>query len=604
MPKPFVPDYQRKTIPLVPMIAISCVSFLDNFCYSLVNPIIPYMTLEYLPDVPATQIGFYSGWITAAYSLGGIPGNFFWGWFADRYGRRLSISCSIIGVIITINIFGLAQDFWTAFIGRTLWGFLNGNLGIAKTYISEICNDYTQTLGFSIFQTVGGISSTVGPTLGGYLSKPEENFPGLAKQFPILRDYRYYIPCFAACVICLAILIIVLFFLPETLSKEDVKKNIALMRRSEEGMKHLKEKRARDPHYIPTEDERIQEILMEGSYPRLLTNRQVFMACLLYGMLSLVQGGHDALYPVWMINPVEAKGFDWTQSEVGMLYSMLGPIQMVSGPVLNSVVARLLTYKEMWLISGWLYMATIVITPIGVLTLSMPQWVQWCVTYVIYALSYVARILQFTASIVMISNVAYPDFRGKVNGIGQVFASTGRFIGPTIATNVYAWSVKGNYPFPFHFGFVFYLLALLQIAQTYLVYLIGDDANHSMPSIRRFVAQEYKQRGLELDTVKAAEPKESGMAKEPVVAAGEKSVVVVPANNEGGENAVVVATDNEGNGEIAVIESNSENIVIETNGENVEAANTENMVVATNSENNTTPNTENKEASPVQPSTA
>lgn len=51
MPKPFVPDYQRKTIPLVPMIAISCVSFLDNFCYSLVNPIIPYMTLEYLPDV-------------------------------------------------------------------------------------------------------------------------------------------------------------------------------------------------------------------------------------------------------------------------------------------------------------------------------------------------------------------------------------------------------------------------------------------------------------------------------------------------------------------------------------------------------------------------
>ena len=28
----------------------------------------------------------------------------------------------------------------------------------------------------------------------------------------------------------------------------------------------------------------------------------------------------------------------------------------------------------------------------------------------------------------MISNVAYPDFRGKVNGIGQVFASTGRFI--------------------------------------------------------------------------------------------------------------------------------------------------------------------------------
>ena len=131
------------------------------------------------------------------------------------------------------------------------------------------------------------------------------------------------------------------------------------------------------------------------------------------------------------------------------------------------------------------------------------------------------------------------------------------------------------------------MLALLQIAQTYLVYLIGDDANHSMPSIRRFVAQEYKQRGLELDTVKAAEPKEPDMAKEPVVAAGEKSVVVVAANNEGGENAVVVATDNEGSGENVVIETNGENVVIESSGDNTMAA-----------------TTENKEASPVQPSSA
>ena len=169
MPKPFVPDYERKTIPLVPMIAISFVSFLDNFCYTLVNPNIPYMCKIYFPNVSFTWInkkqlddsdlGFYSGWITSAYSLGGIPGNFFWGWFADRYGRRLSISCSIIGVIIFINIFGLADNFWLAFFSRAMWGFLNGNLGIAKTYISEICNDYTQTLGFSLFQTVGGLST-------------------------------------------------------------------------------------------------------------------------------------------------------------------------------------------------------------------------------------------------------------------------------------------------------------------------------------------------------------------------------------------------------------------------------------------------------------
>ena len=29
---------------------------------------------------------------------------------------------------------------------------------------------------------------TVGPTIGGYLSKPEENIPSLTKSFPILRE--------------------------------------------------------------------------------------------------------------------------------------------------------------------------------------------------------------------------------------------------------------------------------------------------------------------------------------------------------------------------------------------------------------------------------
>ena len=62
-------------------------------------------------------------------------------------------------MMISINIFGLATDYSTAIFGRALWGFLNGNLGIAKTYISEICNDYTQTTGFAIFQTVGGIAT-------------------------------------------------------------------------------------------------------------------------------------------------------------------------------------------------------------------------------------------------------------------------------------------------------------------------------------------------------------------------------------------------------------------------------------------------------------
>ena len=51
MAAPFQADFELMTIPTVPMIAISFVSFLDNFCYSLVNPIIPYMCKVYFPHV-------------------------------------------------------------------------------------------------------------------------------------------------------------------------------------------------------------------------------------------------------------------------------------------------------------------------------------------------------------------------------------------------------------------------------------------------------------------------------------------------------------------------------------------------------------------------
>ena len=135
----------------------------------------------------------------------------------------------------------------------------------------------------------------------------------------------------------------VLFCLPETLSKEDVRKNEELLKRSrvgvkdliesQEGMARLKEKRERDPNYRPTEEERIQEILMRGSYAKLVADKRILLSVVLYGLLSLVQGGQDALYPVWMINPAENKGFGWSQTEVGLLYSWLGPVQMLAGHI-------------------------------------------------------------------------------------------------------------------------------------------------------------------------------------------------------------------------------------------------------------------------------
>ena len=63
--------------------------------------------------------------------------------------------------MILAVVFGLAPNFYIALVIRTLWGFTNGNLGVLKTYVSEVCSEDMQSLGFSIIVTMGGIAKSV-----------------------------------------------------------------------------------------------------------------------------------------------------------------------------------------------------------------------------------------------------------------------------------------------------------------------------------------------------------------------------------------------------------------------------------------------------------
>ncbi len=63
--------------------------------------------------------------------------------------------------MILAMVFGLAPNFSIALVIRTLWGFTNGNIGVIKTYVSEVCSEDMQSLGFSIIVTMGGIAKLI-----------------------------------------------------------------------------------------------------------------------------------------------------------------------------------------------------------------------------------------------------------------------------------------------------------------------------------------------------------------------------------------------------------------------------------------------------------
>lgn len=127
----------------------------------MIFPFLPFMIHDFFPFLDKTELGMYNigvlciesvitffflstylghkaGYLASAYFIGNFIGSFAWGWISDRVGRRPVL---LFGVAVTIScelLFGFSQNFTWAIVARFLWGLLNGNIGVVKTYISEV----------------------------------------------------------------------------------------------------------------------------------------------------------------------------------------------------------------------------------------------------------------------------------------------------------------------------------------------------------------------------------------------------------------------------------------------------------------------------------
>lgn len=113
--------------------------------------------------------------------------------------------------------FGFSPTFYGAVFARFMWGLLNGNIGVTKTYLTEISDDTNSAKGMSLYGAIGGFGRTIGPIIGAFLSSPAKNYPKLF-QNTIFEKFPYALPCVIVAVNCLVILVIAIFNLPETLS--------------------------------------------------------------------------------------------------------------------------------------------------------------------------------------------------------------------------------------------------------------------------------------------------------------------------------------------------------------------------------------------------
>lgn len=190
--------------------------YVNGFSASMVLPFAPMMTAHFFPDLNNEQLGYEAGFLSSSYFMGAFFGSILWGWVSDAYGRRVALLCGICGTLLSVCLFGFSTSFAMANTARFMWGLLNGNIGVAKTYMSEICDDSTQARGMALIAAQGGLGRLTGPAAGGLLAEPARQYPALA-DIELLTVYPFVAPCLVGALLAAVSFVGAFAWLQETL---------------------------------------------------------------------------------------------------------------------------------------------------------------------------------------------------------------------------------------------------------------------------------------------------------------------------------------------------------------------------------------------------
>jgi MFS family permease len=111
---------------------IACTNFINSVAYLVTFPLVPFMVLSFFPPTPEhpglseTEIGYYSGMLEGSFHAGAFLGAFFWGWAADRFGRKPVLQWGLLGTAVSSVAFGFSSSLPQALATKFIWGMLNG----------------------------------------------------------------------------------------------------------------------------------------------------------------------------------------------------------------------------------------------------------------------------------------------------------------------------------------------------------------------------------------------------------------------------------------------------------------------------------------------
>eukprot|EP01041_Mallomonas_annulata_P003155 gene3155-6211_t len=180
-------------LPVWQVVTVLFVQICESLNINVLFPFLAFMVEDF--GYTGDRLGYYAGLLAASFCAAQFSSSIMWGVLSDKFGRKPIIILGVIGTACGMLTFGLSKTFTHAVVGRMISGFLSGNLGVIKSFLTEITDDSNRGTGFSYMSLAWAIGTVLAPLAGGMLCKPADKYPDLFSADGIFGVYPYLLPC-------------------------------------------------------------------------------------------------------------------------------------------------------------------------------------------------------------------------------------------------------------------------------------------------------------------------------------------------------------------------------------------------------------------------
>ncbi|ELP94920.1 hypothetical protein EIN_250140 [Entamoeba invadens IP1] len=437
-----------KGFPVSKLIPLLILQICESFVGNSIGSYSGFMVMDFGMVSETNDAGFYSGLLSASFQLAQFISSFFLGVLSDNIGRRPILLFGSCGSFIATIMFGFSFNFWWAVVCRFISGFVNGNIGVIKTFMGEFSNKENRAQVFGLIGLTNGFGMIIGSALGGYLARPCIQYPKVFGGITFFETFPYILPNIVCACFTLIGVVLSFFYLQETKPRE----------------------KTTDPWYIDV------LTIIKKVYQRMIAifkmafskEYQGLLCCVMYGIIGTQAAVLWSIIPLLFMASDEVGGFGWGTDQ-------MGNFAMVSA--IGIIVTQMFIYRPVVNKIGVLW--TNRIGSIGSVSMfplfpsihylsKYGKIVMWCGIVPINLFTQMTNQFCFASVMALIANSVKSDLLGTLNGLSQSMVAFLRMVAPLGSTPLFAWSLGNQFPlniyFPFFcfmaFGFIDFFASL------------------------------------------------------------------------------------------------------------------------------------------------